>query len=65
MYIAKMVNGILIVFKQEIDEKQLKPFSIQGLIGDYSDFFMYGNEIVSKNEDKLRSFVAYRNRLSV
>ena len=64
-YIVKMEGLYLKVIKldNEIIETQLKPFSVNGLSGDYSDFFMYGEEIVSKNVEKLRGFVSFRNRL--
>jgi len=69
-YIAKMEGPYLKVFKMnqmiqiiEIDETQFTPFSVNGLSDDYSDFFMYGENIVSKNVEKLQGFVAFRNRL--
>jgi hypothetical protein len=62
-YIAKMEDGYLNVSKLEIEPESLKPFSVKGLSGDYSDFFMYGENIVSKNVEKLRSFARFRNRL--
>lgn len=65
-YIAKMEEGYLNVYTLDIEIKSietLKPFLMKGLSGDYSDFFMYGEEIVSKNVEKLRSFARFRNRL--
>jgi hypothetical protein len=62
-YIAKMEEGYLNVYKLEIEIETLKPFLMKGLSGDYSDFFMYGENIVSKNVEKLRSFAIFRNRL--
>ena len=66
-YIAKMEDSHLKVYKLTIEDdmfdSKLKPFSVQGLSGDYSDFFMYGEDIVSKNVEKLRGFVGFRNRI--
>jgi hypothetical protein len=65
-YIAKMNGTYLKVVKldenNDIIESNLKPFSFQGF-GDYDDFFMYNEEIVSKIIEKLRLFVAFRNRI--
>ena len=64
-YMTKRDGNYLRVIKvdDKVDESQFQPFPTDGLTGNYDDFFMYDNNIISKNETKLLGFVGFRNRV--